>query len=753
MDCGTSAMKIIYERTFIMRHSRIRIGNELVELGFDSYTGELLELIDVMSGENLIKNWCEEKTAPFFVELSHKDGRKEKLDIPKYNFLLSYEAYKPRINITGLESGGKRLEVFYNVLMSRDGIRKVEVKYSVEVYPGCSETFWRISVRNLEAYTIIKSVMFPCIYGVYLGETWKDDTLVYPFNAGEKTENPVSAYENEPAQIGWKWQEYKYIYHLNGIGTKKEGDGSYVREFKYSGPVSMMWLDYYDSEKGLYMASYDDSFQVSGLHAETFGEKRPGMGFYITKHPETGTGHEWDSAAAVVAVHKGDWHWGADRYRAWREACRPVAAQYVPEWFEKSAGLMAHYDFKYQDGEVVHRFSDIPKLYDLAREFGLNHLLISGWHRDGFDNGFPMYEPDTDMGSREEFEANVQKVRKDGCHVSFYINSQLFNTRYTGLEELRQGSGVMGEDGRVAADSYGDKAISFSVMCCQAEPWRKHLRSAADYLLDNAGADGLYIDQLGMARPQFCYNPSHGHHPSSWNQGYGRLLDEINSEHNGENPYAALIYEGVSDIHGSKVSGQLISTFFYYHSGAFPEMYKYTFPEQTLVDMVYPSKNQVMRPVHVSQVSREMINKAFITGSYFWIYDLEEDNTFTSDPEQLEYLKSVLKLRKLWLESFGKGIFKDTVGLLFDENAISAKKFEISSTMTLIAVWNRKGMPTVIRFENQIASNKKYCRYDLNAEYAVEAGDADVIFDVSGECTAVKTGTSELLLIVLYEAE
>ena len=79
--------------------------------------------------------------------------------------------------------------------------------------------------------------------------------------------------------------------------------------------------------------------------------------------------------------------------------------------------------------------------------------------------------------------------------------------------------------------------------------------------------------------------------------------------------------------------------------------------------MVYPRKNLSMRPVHIAQVSREMINKAFILGSYFWIYDLEEDNTFKNDQEQYEYLKKVIDLKNVWLNLYGQGIFKDTVGI------------------------------------------------------------------------------------------
>ncbi len=736
-----------------LRHTTVRIENEEVELGFDGFTGDLTRLVAKSTGDNLIKNWHEARSMPFCLELKNRDGSVEKVTSFQYNFLLTHMHLKPEISTRELPDGTRVFSAGYSALMGKDSVRDIKLTYSVMVSPHSRETIWKIKVRNLEKDSVVKAVLFPCVFGVYLGDTWKDDVLIYPFNAGEKVENPVELYEQEPAIIGWKWQEYKYVYHINGIGTQRMEDGAYAREFKYSGPASMMWLDYYDSQNGLYLASYDECFPVSAIHAETFGGKRPGMGFFTVKYPEIQPGEEWESAPFALAVHEGDWHWGAERYRTWRESCTGEAAVKLPEWFKKSAGLVAHYDFKYQDGEVVHHFTDIPSLYKQAKEFGLDHILISGWHKDGFDHGFPMYTPDTEVGTEDELASNVKSIKEAGGHVTFYVNSQLCNVKYEELEDLRNHAGVMGEDGKINGDNYGDKEIGFSVMCCQAERWRKHLANAVEYLIDKAGADGVYLDQLGMAKPQFCYNQQHNHHPSSWNEGYKKLLKEINSKYESSS-LPSIFYEGVSDIHGNQVCGQLISTFFYYHNGAFPEMYKYTFPEQVLVDMVYPSRNQIMRPVHVSQVSREMINKAFILGSYFWIYDLEEDNTFSKDPEQMGYLKQVIRLRKFWLESFGRGIFRDTVGLEFDPGILSAKRYEMNDGAALIAVWNPGRTPADIRISNVCCGSIhdrqiNYKCYEIEADFAVNRKSAALLHK-DGNCFSdVETGGSELSIIVV----
>ena len=70
--------------------------------------------------------------------------------------------------------------------------------------------------------------------------------------------------------------------------------------------------------------------------------------------------------------------------------------------------------------------------------------------------------------------------------------------------------------------------------------------------------------------------------------------------------------------------------------GRFPEVYKYTFPDQILVDMMNPRRHSAMRPEHIARHSTEFLYKAFVMGSYFWCYDLECDNTWRRDPEQAQ---------------------------------------------------------------------------------------------------------------------
>lgn len=83
-----------------------------------------------------------------------------------------------------------------------------------------------------------------------------------------------------------------------------------------------------------------------------------------------------------------------------------------------------------------------------------------------------------------------------------------------------------------------------------------------------------------------------------------------------------------------------------------------------------------------------MINKAFAMGTYLWIYDLEEDNTFRRDPEQLKHLKKVIELRAVWLKLYGQGIFRDTVGVEVSHPDIMAKLYNLEDGSKLVAINN-----------------------------------------------------------------
>lgn len=70
-------------------------------------------------------------------------------------------------------------------------------------------------------------------------------------------------------------------------------------------------------------------------------------------------------------------------------------------------------------------------------------------------------------------------------------------------------------------------------------------------------------------------------------------------------------------------------------------------------------KNMAMRPVHIGKISEKLMQQAYTLGFYFWIYDLEEDNTFDLDREKLSLLKRTIAARNAWLKDYGAGTYLD----------------------------------------------------------------------------------------------
>ena len=675
-----------------MYESRLHATNGLVSIAMDARSAELLELVSERTADNLIKSNCHPQAwSPFLLEVPVEGGNRRLLHPARYEQIFEDPTLAPAIRVEQREKDAS-IHVDYPAVVEGGERREVQVSVDIELPEGKPSAEWRISVTN-GLPDEIQKVVFPCISGVFLGDTWEDDELAFPYHSGILVKNPVRRLSEPPRDVYWKWQEYRYCYRLNGPSGVKDDRGSYVLECSYSGPASMLWMDLFDRAEdcGLYLTCRNEQKLLKALRVETFGERFPGMGLSIVHYPCMKPGAAWQSETSVLALHPGDWHWGADEYRAWRESLHDVPARrHRPEWFEKSPGLVAHYDFKYQGGGIVHRFRDIPALLEQARAMGMNHLLISGWNFDGFDHGFPQYWPDPALGTEEDLREAVHAVRRMGGHLAFYINSRLCNTKYPDRAELIRSSAIMHKDGSLQIERYGAGDLEFACLCNQSTAWRDEFVGVVNYLTHDIGADSMYLDQLAMGSGQLCYHPGHSEHadnPAMWNLGYRKMLAQMREGYDQEG--MALLYEGVSDLYGWGASGQLISTMFFQNCGAYPELYKYTFPDQILVDMMNPRRNSGMRAEHVARMSTFLLFRAFVVGSYLWVYDLEMDNTFRRDPEQYERLRRVTALRSAWLEAYGQGVFRDTVGLGAISGGLLAKRYELENG-SLIVCANEK---------------------------------------------------------------
>lgn len=724
--------------------SRLFATNDIVSMEFDALNGEVLHFSREDTADNVCKNYYKEGTGILDGVVFIGDEKKH-LNIPRYLQIQEDKSLKPTVTVTQ-EDGWAHAELVYPYLVA-DG-EKIDISATVKVIIPKNDcrTQWYLTLENRTEHEV-QSVNFPQINGLWLGDDWTEDRLIFPGISGTLIEDPTGTLAEPPVMTTWKWQEYLHGNRLSNRSGTKDDRGIYDLSRTYTGGCSMLWMDLYSREEntGIYITCRDKNFLTKGLSVWSKGKYYPGIGLGVVHYPcmKKGT---WESEECVLAFHEGDWHWAADEYREYREAIpAPVLDRDpVPQWFKESPGLSAHYDFMYQGGKIVHKFKDLPEIYKNAKEQGFTHLLISGWNIHGFDDGFPLYRPSPELGTEEELKAAVAAIKADGGHVTFYVNSRLCNVGYPENAQRTKASCAMNRDGSLKIENYGAKDINFASLCMNEPSWRKDLVDNVTYMIQEMGLDGVYYDQLGMSPAVLCYHPDHEDHkgnPAIWNKGYEQLLEETRAR----NPEAVILYEGCCDIYGSGVAAQLISTLRMPFTGVYTEVYKYTFPKQILTDMLNPRRHSGMRAEHIARKSTWLLYKSFVMGSYFWCYDLEGDNTFRRDAEQQERLIKTTTLRKAWLKRYGHGIFRDQVDLIGADENKWIKSYNIDNGK-LIACGDEHGLSGTVSIKWDGGAVKA----SVLTELEPEPKPVEVKLE-NGVITAQLPET-ELALIVLEEA-
>ncbi|MBE6556166.1 MAG: hypothetical protein E7664_00305 [Ruminococcaceae bacterium] len=685
-----------------MYHSRYHFERDNIHLAIDSMTGEILELFSCDTGDNLIKNSLFDMAGTF--TLVWRDGKGEHmLSAPHSRAALENPALRCTVASEETEVG-LCVRVQYDRLTDGETTVPLALTYSALLHD--SEIQWSVMVCPAESGTLTE-VRFPVLNGVWLGESYRDNTLYYPFRGGMRIEDPVGYLYSKPVISQWRWQEYRYRYYLHGVEERDTLKQIGLRGMSdiYPGYAGMSYMCLDGQKESLYYACHDPLSKPCRPEAGSLGENAPGLCLATAFYPYTKENEAWHSPQVITWLHRGDWHAGARRYHDFRTPLLPKKKQ-SPAWLSHSAGLVAHYDFKYQNGGIVHRYADIPALAEQAKEMGFCHMLFAGWHKDGFDCGFPEYVFDEALGTEDELREGIKKAKSMGVHVTFYLNARIHNRAYR--PERVDTMGIMREDGTVAAEVYGNPNIAFSTMCPGSRSWQDLLCESIRRATEDYGADGVYLDQLSC-RPYFCFNPDHHHVFDDWSEHYNTILLRIADRYwqtHGEPLYIS--GEWLTDTHGSLVDLGLFQTFFKYHTGAFPEMYRYTFPEHGIADMLYPSRNLAMRPTHISQVSEQLMARLFCNGSYFWVYDLEEDNTFRRDPVGYARLQTLCALSTMRRTLLPNAVYRERDGIACTDGAVCLSRFADTEADLLCLYTYSSGDDVSIRLSNTYRKAVKY---------------------------------------------
>lgn len=295
--------------------------------------------------------------------------------------------------------------------------------------------------------------------------------------------------------------------------------------------MSMSWMEVFNTKDniGMYYAQQDSVIRKAALYYElrpsekgnVIGDNWPtekdvpegtpiGLTTGWMNMPYTKKG-VFFSAPVVLQLHVGDWHQGSQIYRQWFDKHYHVTHQ--PTWLRKE---MAWQSIIMSNSEDVinYKFNDLPKLAADAKKYGVTTFEILGWDRGGIDRGYPEYEPDRRLGTKDEFRNALSSIKKAGVHPLIFANIQWMDTDiplyYYKLKKYET-------KGRWAYDlilsGWGEGTISSRIgitrhNMTQMTPSHPEVKKLLmDYFLDlvRSGADGFQFDKTTSI--DFDFNP------------------------------------------------------------------------------------------------------------------------------------------------------------------------------------------------------------------------------------------------------
>lgn len=649
----------------------ISLCNARVEIGLDAATGAIVLLRNRLTGSQHI-------------------ARPGLASIFRIRCLLQSEMWVDaesseqrvsRHSISDTEGGGKcvRLEYDEVTLLGSRGILGV-VAVEVKLGPDDEEAQWTISVLNNGQGTL-QEVWFPLIRGIQrMGRDAGDDYLILPDRSGERIADPLNTFGHH-------------------------GDCVHIH---YPKRASMQWMDLCDEAEGIYMVSYDKKLDcLPALHAEKEimgGEASLMMSFVA--YPYVPAGGTWQSSPFGVALHPGDWHWGADRYRAW--ATTWFGKPENPAWLAESNGL-AIVIAMHQNGPVYYRFSELPVFFAEMQKLGVNMVYVIGWSGKGLDTLYPEYDPAADLGGEQDLKDAIAKIREMGGHTILYIQYRLMDvySRYfaEGGRDWAMKSPAAGPRANRSVDIGERERIEeyrwagrprtvgkFALPCPYVKEWQEVLINEVVKVVRDLGADGVYFDQLASSTAVLCHDGAHGHSTpaSHWAQAHRTFLQNLTGELKKIRPDFCIAGEGTNDVLGEYI---------HVHSGtvgpvigeSFPEVFRYSFPWHRIMQM----GNQDNELIH-----------AFATGRFLVAGRQDEVDGWNQEdsPEYVKLFRELADLKTAKGEYLLRGRFMDDVGLKVLHGGDSSRQVSEKDVLAkwhlaedgngaLICAWNQTGEP------------------------------------------------------------
>jgi hypothetical protein len=470
--------------------------------------------------------------------------------------------------------------------------------------------------------------------------------------------------------------------------------------------MSMSWMEVFNTKEniGMYYAQQDTVIRKAALYYElrpsekgnVIGDNWPtekdvpdgtpiGLTMGWVNMPYTKKGI-FSSAPVVLQLHEGDWHEGSHIYRRWFDKYYKVNRQ--PTWLRNEMAWQSIIMLNSEDA-INYKFNDLPKLAADAKKYGVTTFEILGWDKGGIDRGYPEYEPDIRLGTKDDFKHALDSVKKIGVHPLIFANIQWMDTDiplyYDKLKKYET-KGRWADD--LMLSGYGEGTISARIgitrhnMTQITPSYPEVNKLLMNYFLDlvRSGADGFQFDKTTSV--DFDFNPLLTLSPDrAMPQAVFDMLRQVLEEGRKIDPQLAIASELIWDRAFQYVDVSYLRM----NDIDMHPVLKYTFPEWT-------STIFAESPFDFNIMNNGM-RYGFVWAMAPRHYSASLDEAVTQPLSK--YVAELIRIRKKYSDILFTGRFMDTIG--------ATVKCGVNSRFSVFEPMNdtTKKAVVLVNFDNQ----------------------------------------------------
>ncbi|HHU77725.1 MAG: DUF6259 domain-containing protein [Caldicoprobacterales bacterium] len=478
-----------------------KIKSSTVELTFEKQYGNLV-------GMSVLDNEWSVLDRPHL-------GRNWELLIPlKTRRNNPVHGYKQRLHSLRVSEDGRKAEMSWKDLTSEyGGVHDVQVFITVEAVGEA--IVWRTRVVNNEEDSVVENVCSPIV-----GDLRPDDSgAISTFFEGYSNPTTINVLPNFTNNKGYWGIDIPSLV-LNGTPAN-----------------TPYFLIRSEDDRGIYLAPYQNLGQLMllrfrlypGFVTDDTGEVPKGdfisgkevfLPFDLVHLPFIQSGESMDLTPVHIEAYKGDWKKGVDVYRRQRDNLwqwkKPAAAKWVKR---PHSWLQLHINSP--EDELRMRFTELPKVAEECRKYGISAIQLVGWNKGGQDQGNPSHDPDPRLGTFDELKEAIARCHEIGVKVILFykftwadtstewFKNELYKYAATDFNgNYYPHGGYQYQTMTQLADVNTKRFVS---MCTLSEELRKIYLNEFKKAVD-LGAAGVLIDESqhhGSAN--LCFNESHGH--------------------------------------------------------------------------------------------------------------------------------------------------------------------------------------------------------------------------------------------------